>query len=106
VEQKILEKLDEIGRESADRRGFLKKAGQVAATVPAVALLLSAQTTPAEAHGRYGRKGRKGRKPPKRAKGPKGHKGPKAPKSHGSFVRGFKNSGGSTSALRRRSRGA
>ena len=59
MEQKILEKLDEIGRESADRRGFLKKAGQVAATVPAVALLLSAQTTPAEAHGRYG--GGKGR---------------------------------------------
>ena len=103
MEQKILEKLDEIGRESADRRGFLKKAGQVAATVPAVALLLSAQTTPAEAHGRYGRKGRKGRKPPKRAKGPKGHK---APKSRASFVRGFKNSGGSTSALRRRPRGA
>ena len=41
-----------------DRRGFLKKAGKAAATVPAVALLLSANATPAEAYNRYGRGGK------------------------------------------------
>jgi len=66
--------LEKVGRESADRREFLKKAGKVAATVPAVALLLSANATPAEAFGRYGKGGRgvhptRGPKPPKH--GPK-----------------------------------
>lgn len=60
MEQKILDKLAAAGRESADRRGFLKKAAKVAAIAPAVALLLSAQTTPAEAHGRYGKGGGRG----------------------------------------------
>ena len=50
-----LKTLEKVGRESADRREFLKKAGKVAATVPAVALLLSANATPAQAFGRYGR---------------------------------------------------
>jgi len=54
MEQKILDKLAEAGRESADRRGFLKKTAKAAAIAPAVALLLSAKTTPAEATGRYG----------------------------------------------------
>ena len=56
--QKILDKLAEAGRESADRRGFLKQTAKAAALAPAVALLLSAKTTPAEANGRYGRGGR------------------------------------------------
>jgi hypothetical protein len=53
-----LKTLEKLGRESADRRGFLKKAGKAAATVPAVALLLSANATPAQAFGRYGKGGR------------------------------------------------
>ena len=52
-----LKTLEKVGRESADRREFLKKAGKVAVTVPAVALLLSANATPAEAFDRYGRGG-------------------------------------------------
>ncbi len=54
-----LKTLEKVGRESADRREFLKKAGKVAATVPAVALLLSANATPAQAFGRYGKGGRR-----------------------------------------------
>jgi anaerobic selenocysteine-containing dehydrogenase len=54
MEQKILDKLGEIGDKSADRRDFLKKAGKAAVAVPAVALLLSANATPAAASGRYG----------------------------------------------------
>jgi hypothetical protein len=42
-----------------DRRDFLKKAGKVAVTVPAVALLLSANTTPAQAANRYGKSKKK-----------------------------------------------
>jgi hypothetical protein len=60
--KKVVEKLGEIGSETADRREFLKKAGKVAATVPAVALLLSANATPAEAYNRYGRGGKGGHK--------------------------------------------
>ena len=52
-----LKSLEKIGSESADRREFLKKAGKAAATVPAVALLLSANATPAQAFDRYGRGG-------------------------------------------------
>jgi len=60
VEQKILDKLGELGERSADRRDFLKQAGKAAAAVPAVALLLSANATPAAASGRYGKgKGKK-----------------------------------------------
>ena len=60
MEQKILDKLGELGEKSADRRDFLKKAGKAAAAVPAVALLLSANATPAAASGRYGKgKGKK-----------------------------------------------
>ena len=59
MEQKILEKIGEIGAKSADRREFLKKAGKVAVAVPAVALLLSANATPAAASGRYGKDGGK-----------------------------------------------
>ena len=55
-----LKTLEKLGRKSADRREFLKQAGKAAATVPAVALLLSANATPAEAFGRYGRGGRGG----------------------------------------------
>ena len=58
MDAKLIEKLGELGRDTADRRGFLKKAGKAAATVPAVALLLSANATPAEAYNRYGRGGR------------------------------------------------
>lgn len=58
MEQKILDKLGELGEKTADRREFLKKAGKAAAAVPAVALLLSANATPAAASGRYG-KGKK-----------------------------------------------
>ena len=58
MDPKMMEKLDEMAHETADRREFLKKAGKVAATVPAVALLLSANATPAEAYNRYGRGGR------------------------------------------------
>ena len=54
----MIEKIGEMGRKTADRREFLKKAAKVAATVPAVALLLSANATPAEAYNRYGRGGR------------------------------------------------
>ena len=54
MEQKILDKLGELGAKTADRRDFLKKAGKAAAAVPAVALLLSANATPAAASGRYG----------------------------------------------------
>jgi hypothetical protein len=64
VEQKFLDKLGELGEKTADRRDFLKKAGKAAAAVPAVALLLSANATPAAASGRYG-KG-KGKKKPHR----------------------------------------
>jgi len=95
VEQKILEKLDGPGRESADRRGFLKKAGQVAATVPAVALLLSAQATPAEAFGRYGRKRRKGH-----GHGKAKSKGKAKSNRRPSLKHGFKSSSSGTSALR------
>jgi hypothetical protein len=42
--------------ERTARREFLKKAGKAAATAPAVALLLSAQATPASAWGRYGKR--------------------------------------------------
>jgi hypothetical protein len=65
MEQKILDKLGEIGEKSADRRDFLKKAGKAAVAVPAVALLLSANATPAAASGRYGHghdKNKKGKK--------------------------------------------
>ena len=62
MEQKILDKLGELGERTADRREFLKKAGKAAAAVPAVALLLSANATPAAASGRYG-KGKKKKKP-------------------------------------------
>jgi hypothetical protein len=58
VDTKAIETLEKLGRESADRREFLKKAGKAAATLPAVALLLSANATPAEAFNRYGRGGR------------------------------------------------
>jgi hypothetical protein len=53
-----LKSIDKLGRKKADRREFLKKAGKAAATVPAVALLLSANATPAEAFNRYGKCGR------------------------------------------------
>jgi hypothetical protein len=67
VEQKILDKLGELGSKKADRRDFLKKAGKAAAAVPAVALLLSANATPAAASGRYGKGPKKGpKKPPKK----------------------------------------
>ena len=60
VEQRILDKVGELGAKKADRRDFLKKAGKAAAAVPAVALLLSANATPAAASGRYGKgKGKK-----------------------------------------------
>ena len=64
MEQKILDKLGELGEKSADRRDFLKKAGKAAA-VPAVALLLSANATPAAASGRYGKGKGKGKGPKK-----------------------------------------
>lgn len=58
MEQKLVQheqhaKQDE---ERHARREFLKKASRVATTAPAVALLLSAQATPASAWGRYGKK--------------------------------------------------
>lgn len=63
MNQKILDKIGEIGEQSADRRDFLKKAGKLAVAVPAVALLLSANATPAAASGRYGKGGKhKGKK--------------------------------------------
>ena len=62
MEQKILDKLGELGEKSADRRDFLKKAGKAAAAVPAVALLFSANATPAAASGRYGKGKGKGKK--------------------------------------------
>jgi hypothetical protein len=58
--KKVIDKICDAGNETADRREFLKKAGKVAATVPAVALLLSANATPAEAYNRYGRGGKGG----------------------------------------------
>ena len=58
VEQKILDKIGELGETKADRRDFLKKAGKAAVAVPAVALLLSANATPAAASGRYGKGGK------------------------------------------------
>ena len=64
MEQKILDKIGEIGEKKADRRDFLKKAGKAAVTVPAVALLLSANATPAAASGRYGHGGKKPKKKP------------------------------------------
>ena len=48
---KLIERLGETG----DRRQFLKKAGKAAVTVPAVALLLSSNATPAQASGSYGK---------------------------------------------------
>jgi hypothetical protein len=70
VEQKIFDKLGELGARSADRRSFLKQAGKAAAAVPAVALLLSANATPAAASGRYGKgKGKKKHKPVLKGKG-------------------------------------
>ena len=67
MEQKILDKLGELGEKKADRRDFLKKAGKTAAAVPAVAMLLSANATPAAASGRYGKGPKKGpKKPPKK----------------------------------------
>ena len=57
--------IDRLG-ESGDRREFLKQAGKLAATVPAVALLLSANATPAQASGKYGKGKGKG-KPAKKA---------------------------------------
>jgi len=79
-----LKSLEKVGRETADRREFLKKAGKVAATVPAVALLLSANATPAEAFGRYGRDhrghrpkpGHHYRRPPRFNWKKKPHRGP------------------------------
>ena len=53
-------RIDRLG-DSADRRDFLKKAGKLAATVPAVALLLSANATPAQASSRYGKGKGKGK---------------------------------------------
>jgi hypothetical protein len=86
VDRKTLEKL---GDESADRRAFLKRAGKAAATIPAVALLLSANATPAEAFGRYGRgcRSKGGHSPtggrgPKLGHSPKGGRGPKLGHSH------------------------
>ena len=93
MEQKILQKLDELGNASADRRGFLKQAGKVAVTVPAVAMLLSAQATPAEAYGRYGRKGGKGGKGNAKHKGHGKHKGHRSPKP-APKLRGFTLGGG------------
>jgi len=55
MDRKLIEGLGE----AADRREFLKKAGKVAATAPAIALLLSANATPAQASGRYGKRGKK-----------------------------------------------
>jgi hypothetical protein len=55
VDRKISEKIGELAGKSSDRREFLKQASKLAATVPAVALLLSANATPAQAFGRYGR---------------------------------------------------
>ena len=75
MEQKILAQIAEAGRESADRRGFLKKAGKAAVVVPAVALLLSAQATPAEAFGRYGRKGGRGPRAKDRRRGHRHQRG-------------------------------
>jgi hypothetical protein len=65
MDRKLIEGLGEAG----DRRDFLKKAGKVAATAPAVALLLSAHATPAQAGSRYGKGGKgkaKGHKKSKR----------------------------------------
>jgi len=44
----------QLNEEASARRAFLKQAGKVAATAPAVALLLSAHATPALAMNRYG----------------------------------------------------
>jgi hypothetical protein len=85
VEQKILDKIGEIGEigeKSADRRDFLKKAGKVAVTVPAVALLLSANATPAAASGRYGRGDKKPKKPGKKLGPKKGDAGRKDAVKH------------------------
>lgn len=77
MDRKTIDKLGEIGRQTVDRREFLKKAGKVAATVPAVALLLSANATPAEAFNRYckpkGGHGRPHRRPFYRLRGKLGH---------------------------------
>jgi hypothetical protein len=43
----------QLDEEASARRAFLKQAGKVAATAPAVALLLSAHATPALATNRY-----------------------------------------------------
>ena len=50
------EEATELNEEATARRAFLKQAGKVAATAPAVALLLSAHATPALAMNRYGRR--------------------------------------------------
>jgi hypothetical protein len=55
MDRNLHDTLSKIETESADRRGFLKQAGKLAVSVPAVALLLSANATPAEAFSRYGR---------------------------------------------------
>ena len=48
------EEANQLNEEASARREFLKQAGKVAATAPAVALLLSAHATPALAMNRYG----------------------------------------------------
>ena len=47
------EEATQLNEEASARRAFLKQAGKVAATAPAVALLLSAHATPALAMNRY-----------------------------------------------------
>lgn len=47
------EEANQLNEEASARREFLKQAGKVAATAPAVALLLSAHATPALAMNRY-----------------------------------------------------
>jgi hypothetical protein len=50
------EEANQLNEEASARREFLKQAGKVAATAPAVALLLSAHATPALAMNRYAHK--------------------------------------------------
>jgi hypothetical protein len=69
MDRKLIEGLGEAG----DRRDFLKKAGKVAATAPAVALLLSAHATPAQAGSRYGKGKGKGKGHGKSKGKAKGH---------------------------------
>jgi hypothetical protein len=46
-----------VKSEKEERREFLKRAGKLAATAPAVAMLLSSSAMPARANGRYGGNG-------------------------------------------------